>query len=84
VSLGAGFVRGRLREPEPTQRAMAALRERLVRVGGALVLERAPPALLSGIDAWGPVGSALAVMRELKQRFDPEGRLSPGRFVGGI
>jgi len=30
------------------------------------------------------VGNALPLMRRVKERFDPEHRMSPGRFVGGI
>ena len=32
-------------------------------------------------DVWGPPGDAAAVMRALKERFDPAGVLNPGRFV---
>jgi len=37
-----------------------------------------------GIDAWGPAGNSFPIMRNLKERFDPERRLNPGRFVGGL
>jgi glycolate oxidase FAD binding subunit len=30
------------------------------------------------------VGDALDLMRRVKDRFDPERRMSPGRFVGGL
>ncbi len=30
------------------------------------------------------LGGALVLMRSLKEKFDPKGILSPGRFVGGI
>ncbi|HLF48419.1 MAG TPA: FAD-linked oxidase C-terminal domain-containing protein [Methylomirabilota bacterium] len=34
---------------------------------------------------WGSVApGALAVMRRIKQEFDPRGVLNPGRFVGGL
>jgi len=43
----------------------------------------APPATRAAVDAWGPV-PGLALMRRVKEQFDPERRLAPGRFVGGI
>jgi len=38
----------------------------------------------ASIGAWGDTGAALALMRAVKQQFDPNGTLNPGRFVGGI
>jgi FAD/FMN-containing dehydrogenase len=32
-------------------------------------------------DLWGPPGDGAAVMRAIKDRFDPQGVLNPGRFV---
>jgi glycolate oxidase FAD binding subunit len=51
---------------------------------GAVVLAAAPPALRARADVWGPPPAALEVMRRLKRELDPEARLAPGRFVGGI
>jgi glycolate oxidase FAD binding subunit len=65
-------------------KAIAEARERLAARGGSLVVVKAPPALKRAIDAWGPVTDALGLMRRVKERFDPDRRLSPGRFVGGI
>jgi glycolate oxidase FAD binding subunit len=59
-------------------------RERLAAHGGGLVVVQAPPALKRAVDVWGPAGDALGLMRRVKERFDPDRRLSPGRFVGGI
>jgi len=59
-------------------------RRDLASLGGALVLEQAPPEVASRLDAWGNVGDALAPMRALKAQFDPRGTINPGRFVGGI
>jgi glycolate oxidase FAD binding subunit len=43
----------------------------------------APPDVRAGIDVWGPAGG-LDLMRRVKATFDPQRRLAPGRFVGGI
>ena len=47
------------------------------------VVLHAPRAVRAAVDVWGPV-RALALMRRVKDQFDPEHRLAPGRFVGGI
>ncbi|MGY5885803.1 FAD-binding oxidoreductase [Modestobacter lacusdianchii] len=51
--------------------------------GGSLVVLDGPAAVKSGVDTWGPV-PAIDLMRRVKEQFDPERRLAPGRFVGGI
>lgn len=48
------------------------------------VLERAPLSVKLKNAVWGPAPASLPLMRELKRRFDPDGVLSPGRFVGGL
>jgi glycolate oxidase FAD binding subunit len=63
--------------------AILAARAALVAEGGSLVVEDAPAELRS-IEPWGPPPPAFAIMQRLKQRFDPDGRLNPGRFVGGL
>ena len=50
--------------------------------GSAVILR--PASHDDGVDAWGDPGDALALMRAVKQQFDPNGTLNPGRFVGGI
>ena len=45
---------------------------------------RRPPAVRDGLDHWGPVGDAFPLMQRVKERFDPERRLSPGRLLGGL
>ncbi len=50
---------------------------------GARVLA-APQRLRALLDGFSDVPQSLATMRALKERFDPRGTLSPGRFVGGI
>jgi glycolate oxidase FAD binding subunit len=65
-------------------RRITEARERLAACGGSVVVVKAPPELKRAVDAWGPAGDALGLMRRVKERFDPDRRLSPGRFVGGI
>ena len=59
------------------------LREQIEALGGALTVDAAAPALKASLDVWGAPGGVV-IMRGLKQRFDPEATLSPGRFVAGI
>jgi glycolate oxidase FAD binding subunit len=82
--VGAGFAGG---TPADLPRALAALgqaRTALEARRGALTLAAAPPEVRAGFDAWGSTPASLEVMRRLKARLDPEGRLAPGRFVGGL
>jgi glycolate dehydrogenase FAD-binding subunit len=61
---------------------LSTLRGRLGGLGGTAVVRHSPAA---SIDWWGPVDpGALALMRSVKDQFDPDHRLAPGRFVGGI
>ena len=64
--------------------SVAHARRAVVRTGGVLVVERRPPASGDKIDAWGDVGESIAVMRRMKEQYDPGRVLNPGRFVGGI
>jgi len=59
------------------------LRVRCQSLGGSAIVLRAPAATKGALDVWGPV-PGLELMRRVKQQFDPERRLAPGRFVGGI
>ncbi len=53
-------------------------------VGASWVLEAAPASVKRECDVFGDDGTALALTRALKQRFDPAGRLNPGRFMGRL
>ncbi len=70
--------------PERLVPAIDRLRSDLEPAGGSLAVRRCPDALRSRIEAWGSPGSALPLMRRVKEQFDPAGILNPGRFVGGI
>ena len=70
ATLGVGFL-----ECGGSAAALTAARTEL----GSLILETR-----AEIDAWGPVGNSFPIMENLKLRFDPERRLNPGRFAGGL
>jgi glycolate oxidase FAD binding subunit len=84
---GLGALRARIETTDVTAmaRGIERLRGFVAPVDGGVVVERAPRALREAVDPWGPVPPpALAVMRAIKQEFDPSGVLNPGRFVGGL
>lgn len=84
-TLGVAFLSGELGDADEAARAIESARAALRPLGnGALVLAAAPPPLRARADAWGPPPPGIDVMRRLKAQLDPEGRLAPGRFVGGI
>ncbi|MEP6816637.1 MAG: FAD-binding oxidoreductase [Marmoricola sp.] len=85
-SAGAGVVYAAL----PSDTSFVAVRGALDRLrrtctghGGSTVVVDAPANVKGGLDVWGPV-PALDLMRRVKDQFDPDHRLSPGRYVGGI
>lgn len=51
--------------------------------GGSCVLLAAPAELRQHVDAWGRPPDTLALMRRLRDAFDPGHCLNPGRFVYG-
>jgi glycolate oxidase FAD binding subunit len=87
-SAGAAVLRAGLppaAEPAAVAALLAALRQALAPPDAAVVVRRAPGAVRAAVDLWGPVDpGALRLMRRVKAEFDPDRRLSPGRFVGGI
>lgn len=69
--------------PDDVADVLGRLRDVLSRHRGHAVVRYAPQEVRGEIDLWGPV-PALALMRRVKDQFDPDHRLCPGRFVGGI
>ncbi|MEV0969349.1 FAD-binding oxidoreductase [Microtetraspora glauca] len=69
-------------EPAAAAAFVGALRAECEDAGRVVVLT-APEEVARRVDRWGHVGG-LTLMRRVKDRFDPERRMSPGRFVGGI
>jgi len=78
--LGLGFASGAAAAQAAS--LIADARAELVRRGGSLVVQCAPPDLR--VEPWGPPPGSFAIMQRLKANFDPDRRLNPGRFVGGL
>jgi glycolate oxidase FAD binding subunit len=53
-------------------------------VGGYAIIPWCPTEWKSSLKIWGSPPADLSEMRKLKSVFDPQGVLSPGRFVGGL
>jgi glycolate oxidase FAD binding subunit len=70
--------------PQALASLVAPLRARAAEGRGWLVVTEAPPETKAHVDVWGDAGDAFPLMRDLKRSFDPEGILSPGRFVGRL
>ncbi len=84
-SAGTGVLHAALPggSPEEVGPAVDRLRAACVAQGGSAVVLDGPAGLKASLDLWGEV-PALDLMRRVKDQFDPEHRLAPGRFVGGI
>ena len=71
---------------EDTARFVLALRDRLAGPGsgeprGSVTVLAAPPSVMTAAGAYGPVPGA-ALMRAIKNQFDPGHRMFPGRLGG--
>jgi glycolate oxidase FAD binding subunit len=64
--------------------ALHRLRAAAERRGGTLVILLGPEDLKTRLDVWGAPGDAMHLLQRVKQQLDPQGTLSPGRFVGGL
>ncbi len=71
--------------PTDTLEALVtAIRDVATEMNGHCVIEACPPELKERIDVWGFDGPQVALMKRIKEQFDPNGTLNPGRFVKGI
>jgi glycolate oxidase FAD binding subunit len=84
-SAGVGVFHAVLPGADPAAVAafVKALRDAAPAWRGSVVVLAAPAPVRSEVDSWGPV-PGLDLMRRVKERFDPDALLAPGRFVGGI
>ncbi|MEX1254473.1 MAG: FAD-binding oxidoreductase [Dehalococcoidia bacterium] len=85
--------------PGELVRIVERARKFAVEAGGTLVITSAPVDVRKRINVWGDPsagsrpgesatgqapGSALSLMRRVKEQFDPRGTINPGRFMGGL
>ncbi|NQW23906.1 MAG: FAD-binding oxidoreductase [SAR202 cluster bacterium] len=71
-------------EEQPFLDAIKQTQQIAHRYGGSAVVEQCPLPIKGNIDVWGDAPDSLAIMRRIKDKFDPAGILNPGRFLGGI
>jgi glycolate oxidase FAD binding subunit len=76
----SGLVYSHTRELE----ALGNRRETAALCGANVVVERAPSSIKNELDVFGEHPEALEIMKRIKQKLDPKGILSPGRFVGRL
>jgi glycolate oxidase FAD binding subunit len=73
---------------EPAHDRIAAACTTLLRevetLGGRAVIEWCPFEVEQTIDRWTPLPDDFQIMQRLKQQFDPNGLLNPGRLYGRI
>jgi glycolate oxidase FAD binding subunit len=85
ADIGAGIIRVSFDADEKVAVAqIERLRAGVTASGGTLVIEKASTGARRQADAWGDVGSTAPLMRSLKEKFDPQSLLNPGKFVAGI
>ncbi len=63
---------------------LSGLLARSRQAGGNTVIQNAPTDMKSRLKVWGETGSDFIAMKTLKERLDPNGVMTPGRFVGGL
>lgn len=76
--VGGGL--GQVQFPSMTAADMLGVRSFVEARGGFLTVLEAPDELKASLDVWGYQGNGLGWMRSIKQQFDPQGLLSPGRL----
>jgi glycolate oxidase FAD binding subunit len=84
IHAGSGLGKVQMSSAEITPASLMKLRIWCQAQSGFLSVLTAPVGFKEQIDVWGDVGTALDLMRRIKQQFDPDALLSPQRFVGGI
>jgi glycolate oxidase FAD binding subunit len=83
-STGLAWLRVDAADCAPIVDFISDVRDFLATTGGTAVVLKGPLALRQQVDVWGTAGTALPLMKRIKEQFDPHGILNRGRFLGGI
>ncbi len=81
-AVGTGLLRLDAANDQAAIAALSIVRAELQRMEGSLVVLGAPVSIKSRFDVWGYANDALPLMRRVRERFDPQETLNPGRFLG--
>jgi len=81
-TLGIAFCAGA--SNDGASRALLGIRAAAEHLGGNLVVQAAPPQVREEVDVFGALPPAFALMRRIKERFDPQRRCNRGRFAGKL
>jgi glycolate oxidase FAD binding subunit len=84
VGSGIAYVRCGAADDDVVVQFADRLRATARQADGWAVFNLLPTRVKARLDAWDPEVPGIALMRGVKKMLDPRGRLSPGRFVGGI
>jgi glycolate oxidase FAD binding subunit len=85
ATVSAGVLRANVQlAHEDAAALIRSVRDVVERLGGTLVIETVPRQLKADLDVFGSTRSDFAIMRRLKEQFDPNHTLAPGRFVGRL
>ena len=67
---------------EGSSASLAEVQGVLLGLADTATILAAPPAWKQGIDVWGRLPEGFEVMRSLREQFDPQRTINPGRFAG--
>ena len=70
--------------PEGQAQAFDRWRHVVLALGGTVLLRDRPEEVDKAVDALGPPPSAVGLLRSVKNRLDPDGRIAPGRLGSWI
>ena len=62
-------------------KSVREVRSKAEAAGGRLVMLAAPDDFMRQVGAWGTPPPTIGIMRRIKQAFDPDGVINPGRFL---